>query len=101
MATYEGRLTRCYTDSLEGNGPFVCRRGRYYGGVKFFGDRWTTFDERDADMSRVEYGVELGHLEIRKVPGGKRSGEKEAEPVKKATTGEGRGRGSSRRRGKR
>jgi len=101
MAKYEGRLTQCYTDGLEGNGAFVCRRGRYYGGVKFFGDRWTTFDERDADMSRVEHGVELGHLEIRKASGKKGPGEKEAEPVKKAASGEGRGRGSSKRRGKR
>jgi hypothetical protein len=100
MATYEGRLTQCYTDGLEGNGPFVCRRGRYYGGVKFFGDRWTAFDERDVDMSRLERGVELGHLEIRKASGGKGPREKEAEPVKKATSGKGRGRGSSKTRGK-
>jgi hypothetical protein len=100
MASYEGRLTKCYTDALEGTGPFVCRRGRYYGGVKFFGDRWTTFDERDVDMSRIEYGVELGHLEIRKVPAAKVPAEKETEPVKKATSGKGRSGGSSAKRGK-
>ena len=98
MASYEGKLTRCYTDSLEGNGPFVCRRGRIYGGVKFFGDRWTAFDEADADMGRIEYGVALGHLEIREVSRG--SGEKGTRPAKKAASGKGRGRGSSKRRGK-
>lgn len=98
MASYEGRLTKCYTDALEGTGPFVCRRGRYYGGVKFFGDRWTTFDERDVDMSRIEYGVELGHLEIREVPPGRGAGGEENKRGR-GTRGEG-GRGSTKRRGK-
>jgi hypothetical protein len=100
MASYEGKLTRCYTDGLEGNGAFVCRRGRNYGGVKFFGGRWTAFDEAGADMGRIEYGVALGHLEIRKVSAAKVTAEKKSEPVKKAGHGRGRGRGSSKRRGK-
>ena len=80
----------------------MCRRGRFYGGVKFFGDRWTAFDERDADMSRVEYGVELGHLEVRKVAARKAppATAKKSSNDKKATSGKGRGRGSSKTRGK-
>jgi hypothetical protein len=101
MATYEGRLTKCYTDGLEGNGPFVCRRGRHYGGVKFFGDRWMAFDEAAADMAAINRGVELGHLELRDV-----KAEAPAEPKEKKSEnktpagGKGRGRGSSKTRGK-
>jgi hypothetical protein len=102
MATYEGRLTDEYLRTLEGDGPALMRtRGRVFGGVRFFAGKWTAFDEAAADMAGLERGVELGHLEIRKASGKKGPGEKEAEPVKKATSGKGRGRGSSNTRGKR
>ncbi len=102
MAAYEGRLTKCYTDGLEGNGPFVCRRGRYYGGVKFFGDRWTAFDEAEADMAALERGVALGHLELRDVKAKVPAEPKEKKSENKTPAGgEGRGlKGSSKRRGK-
>ena len=101
MATYEGRLTKCYTDGLEGNGAFVSRRGRRYGGVKFFGDRWTAFDEADADMARIEYGVALGHLELRDVKAKAPAEPKEKRSENKTPAGgKGRGRGSSKTRGK-
>jgi hypothetical protein len=86
---------------FEGDGAAATKtRGRNYGRIKFFGDRWTAFDEADADMGRVEYGVALGHLEIRKVSAAKITVEKKSEPVKKATSGKGRRGGSSKRRGK-
>jgi len=101
MANYEGRLTGEYLRAQEGDGAALMKaRGRRYGGVKFFGDRWTAFDEADADMGRVEYGVALGHLEIKKVSAAKVTTGKKSEPVKKAAGGKGRGRGSSKRRGK-
>ncbi|MGD8719483.1 MAG: hypothetical protein PVH29_11775 [Candidatus Zixiibacteriota bacterium] len=101
MATYEGKLTGAYVHTIEGDGAALMKaRGRNYGRVKFFGDRWTAFDEAEADMGRIEYGVALGHLEIRKVSAAKVTAEKKSEPVKKAASGKSRGRGSSKRRGK-
>lgn len=101
MATYEGRLTDEYLRTLEGDGPALMRtRGRVYGGVRFFAGRWTAFDEARADKGRLERGVALGHLEIRKVAAKKAPGAtaKKSSIEKKATSAKGRGRGSSKRR---
>jgi len=101
MATYEGRLTDEYLRTLEGDGPTLMRtRGRVYGGVRFFAGRWTAFDEAAAAMARLERGVALGHLEIRKVTARKapRGTAKKSSTEKKATSAKGRRGGSSRRR---
>jgi hypothetical protein len=101
MAMYEGRLTDEYLRTLEGDGAALMRtRGRVFGGVRFFAGKWTAFDEAAADMARLERGVELGHLEVRKAPARKAPAAKEAKATRKATPGKGRGRGSSTRRGK-
>ena len=101
MATYEGRLTDEYLKTLEGDGPALMRtRGRVYGGVRFFAGRWTAFAENAVEMARLERGVALGHLEIRKVAAKKapRATARKSSAEKKATSAKGRGRGSSRRR---
>ena len=103
MPTYEGRLTDEYLRTLEGDGPALMRtRGRVFGGVRFFAGKWTAFDEAAADMARLERGVELGHLEVRKVAARKAppATAKKSSNDKKATSGKGRGRGSSKTRGK-
>lgn len=103
MATYEGRLTGAYVRTIEGDGPALMKtRGRVYGGVRFFAGRWTAFDEGAVEMARLERGVALGHLEIRKVLAKKaaRTTGKNSSAKKKAISAKGRGRGSSRRRGK-
>ena len=103
MPTYEGRLTDEYLRTLEGDGAALMRtRGRVFGGVRFFAGKWTAFDEAAADMARLERGVELGHLEIRKVSAKTvpTATAKKSSNDKKATSGKGRGRGSSGRRGK-
>ncbi|NIT35845.1 MAG: hypothetical protein GTN49_04995 [candidate division Zixibacteria bacterium] len=101
MATYEGRLTDEYLRTLEGDGPALMRtRGRGYGGVRFFAGRWTAFAEDAVEMARLERGVALGHLEIRKVAAKRAPGAtaKKSSSEKKATSAKGRGRGSSKRR---
>lgn len=103
MPTYEGRLTDEYLRTLEGDGAALMRtRGRVFGGVRFFAGKWTAFDEAAADMARLERGVELGHLEVRKVSAGKapKATARKSSTEQKATSGKGRGRGSSKRRGK-
>jgi len=100
MATYEGRLTDEYLRTLEGDGPALMRtRGRVYGGVRFFAGRWTAFAEGAVEMARLERGVALGHLEIRKVAAKKAPATaRKSSTEKKATSAKGRGRGSSKRR---
>lgn len=101
MPNYEGRLTDEYLRTLEGDGPALMRtRGRVYGGVRFFAGRWTAFAEAAAATARLERGVALGHLELRKVAAKKapRATAKKSSTEKKATSAKGRGRGSSKRR---
>ena len=71
-------------------------------GVSFGHGTTNAFDEAAADMARLERGVELGHLEVRKAPGKKAptATAKKSSNDKRATSGKGRGRGSSKRRGK-
>jgi hypothetical protein len=87
--------------TLEGDGPTLMRtRGRVYGGVRFFAGRWTAFAEGAVEMARLERGVALGHLELRKVAAKKAPGTtaRKSSAEKKATSARGRGRGSSKRR---
>ena len=96
-------MTDEYLRTLEGDGPALMRtRGRVYGGVRFFAGRWTAFAEGAVEMARLERGVALGHLEIRKVAAKKAPGAtaKKSSAEKKATSVKGRGRGSSKTRGK-
>ena len=62
---YRGRLKAAILNKAGKEGKAELRtQGRFIGGIKFYGDKWITFNEADVNMDAVNKFIDLGYFEI-------------------------------------
>ncbi len=79
---YRGKLTAAFLLKSKTDGKSeMSTDGRYIGGVKFFGNTYTTFDVKNVDMDKINKFVDEGYLEINKVSSKSRPPAEKVKPV--------------------